>query len=411
MLMSVAGGDVAVVRSLRRPAPAIPPETLGKQVARLFEEDRSVPAFAVLRGRSPVGLIDRLGFMSRFAARYGRDLFGHKPITQMMDRDPLIVDAALTVDEVSRRLFTQNPKALHTGFIVTEDGAYAGIVTGIDLLQAVAHSLATTNEHLREAQASLVQSEKMAALGALVAGVAHEINTPIGSALTAATAFGERAKSFGALAGGGSIRRTDIDRFVGAALEASDYMEANIRRASELITGFKQIAVDQTSDERRPFRLAQCLDDVMLSLNPRLRKEAVAVALTCPPDLELDSYPGAVAQVLTNLVMNAVAHAFAPGPGGAWTDGRPRRMTITVEPLAGDALELVVADNGGGVPADVQPRVFDPFFTTRRGQGGTGLGLHIVYNLLAQRLGGGIRVEDAEGGGARFVAWLPLVAP
>jgi signal transduction histidine kinase len=406
-LMSVAGGDVAVVRSLRRSAPAIPPDTLGKQVARLFEEDRAVPAFAVLRGRSPVGLIDRLGFMSRFAARYGRDLFGNKPITQMMDRDPLIVDAALTVDAVSRRLFTQKPKALHTGFIVTEDGAYAGIVTGIDLLQAVAHSLATTNEHLREAQASLVQSEKMAALGALVAGVAHEINTPIGSALTAATAFGERAKSFGALAGGGSIRRTDIDRFVGAALEASDYMQANIRRASELITGFKQIAVDQTSDERRPFRLAQCLDDVMLSLNPRLRKEAVAVVLSCPPDLELDSYPGAVAQVLTNLVMNAVAHAFGP----AMADDYPRRVTVAVAPLAGDALELVVADNGGGVPADVQPRVFDPFFTTRRGQGGTGLGLHIVYNLLAQRLGGGIRVEDAEGGGARFVAWLPLVAP
>lgn len=406
-LMSVAGGDVAVVRSLRRSAPAIPPDTLGKQVARLFEEDRAVPAFAVLRGRSPVGLIDRLGFMSRFAARYGRDLFGNKPITQMMDRDPLIVDAALTVDAVSRRLFTQKPKALHTGFIVTEDGAYAGIVTGIDLLQAVAHSLATTNEHLREAQASLVQSEKMAALGALVAGVAHEINTPIGSALTAATAFGERAKSFGALAGGGSIRRTDIDRFVGAALEASDYMQANIRRASELITGFKQIAVDQTSDERRPFRLAQCLDDVMLSLNPRLRKEAVAVVLSCPPDLELDSYPGAVAQVLTNLVMNAVAHAFGP----AMADDHPRRVTVAVAPLAGDALELVVADNGGGVPADVQPRVFDPFFTTRRGQGGTGLGLHIVYNLLAQRLGGGIRVEDAEGGGARFVAWLPLVAP
>lgn len=406
-LMSVAGGDVAVVRSLRRSAPAIPPDTLGKQVARLFEEDRAVPAFAVLRGRSPVGLIDRLGFMSRFAARYGRDLFGNKPITQMMDRDPLIVDAALTVDAVSRRLFTQKPKALHTGFIVTEDGAYAGIVTGIDLLQAVAHSLATTNEHLREAQASLVQSEKMAALGALVAGVAHEINTPIGSALTAATAFGERAKSFGVLAGGGSIRRTDIDRFVGAALEASDYMQANIRRASELITGFKQIAVDQTSDERRPFRLAQCLDDVMLSLNPRLRKEAVAVVLSCPPDLELDSYPGAVAQVLTNLVMNAVAHAFGP----AMADDHPRRVTVAVAPLAGDALELVVADNGGGVPADVQPRVFDPFFTTRRGQGGTGLGLHIVYNLLAQRLGGGIRVEDAEGGGARFVAWLPLVAP
>ncbi len=401
--VSSAIAGPAAVRSLARAAPAIPPETSGTEVARLFEQDRAVPAFAVVRGRTPVGLIDRLGFMSRFAARYGRELYGNKPIARMMDREPLIVDAGLTIDVASRRLFTEKPKALQTGFIMTEGDSYAGIVTGIDLLQALAQSLAITNDHLRDAQASLVQAEKMAALGALVAGVAHEINTPIGSALTAATAFGERARDFAALSTGGSIRRADIDRFVAGALQTSDYMQANIRRASELITGFKQIAVDQTNDERRSFSIAQCLEDVLLSLHPRLRKEAVAVTLACPAELELDSYPGAVAQIATNLVMNAVIHAFP--------DDRDRTVALSVTAVPPGAGELVVADNGCGIPAAIRPRIFDPFFTTRRGSGGTGLGLHIVFNLLSQRLGGTIGVEDGTEGGTRFVLRLPTTAP
>lgn len=404
---SPGAATMPVVRSLLREAPAIPPALAGTEVARVFEDDRTASAVVVVRDGLPIGLIDRLSFMSRFGTRYGRELYGKRHASHLMDGEPLIVGADLTIDEVGRRLFTLKPKALQTGFVMVEGGLYTGIVTGVDLLHALAQSLVTANERLREAQATLVQSEKMAALGALVAGVAHEINTPIGSALTAATAFADRARQFQAIAGGGSIRRQDIDRFVDSALQVSGFMQVNIRRASELISSFKQIAVDQTSDQRRRFRMAQCLDDVFHSLQPRMRKASVAYHLDCPEELELDSYPGAIAQVLTNLVMNALVHAFAKSDG---------RIAVTVAPVAGGApdaaaLELIVADDGCGIPAEIRPRVFDPFFTTRRGLGGSGLGLHIVYNLVTQRLGGTIQVEERAGGGALFRMGMPLTAP
>lgn len=405
---AIGGAPADTMRALRRDAPAVPPDTVGFDVARIFERDPDLPALPIVRGGQPVGLIERLGFLSRFAARYGRELYGRRPIARMMDREPLVVEADQTIDAVSQRLFMVKPEALNTGFIVAEDGLYAGIVTGIDLLQALARSLATSNERLREAQATLVQSEKLAALGALVAGIAHEINTPIGSALTAATAFGERARAFGAIAVSDRIRRSDIDRFVASALEASDFMHVNIHRASELIGSFKQIAVDQTNDARRRFALDRCLEDVLLSLQPRLRKAGVATSVDCPADVELDSYPGAVAQVLTNLVMNALDHAFGTRGSGRIAIAVTHRDATVQEPAG---LEMTVADDGCGIPPELRTRVFDPFFTTRRGRGGTGLGLHIVYNLICQRLGGAIRVEEADGGGTRFVLFIPPTAP
>lgn len=386
--------------------PTVAPELTGAQVAHLFEQHDGAPAFAVTVGRRPVGLVDRLGFMSRFASLYGRDLYGRRPVTHLMDPDPLAVEIDLPLERISYRVFATKPKALQTGFILLDGGAYAGIAAGIDLLRTVAESLEASNETLRRTQAELIQSEKMAALGGLVAGIAHEINTPIGSALTAATAFGERAQDFACAASGGSIRRSEIDRFVGAALQAVEYTEVNIRRASELISGFKQIAVDQTSDERRGFQLRQGLDDVLLSLQPRLRKDGIAVATDCPPGIELDSYPGAIAQIVTNLVLNAVLHAF----DAELRAQRDPLVTVTAAVIEPGRVRLTVADNGRGIPERHLPRIFDPFFTTRRGSGGTGLGLHIVYNLVTQRLGGTIAVESTRRGTA-FTVTLPVAAP
>lgn len=387
--------------------PTVAPELTGAQVAHMFERHADAPAFAVVAGSRPVGLIDRLGFMSRFASLYGRDLYGRRPVTHLMDPDPLAVEIDLPLERISYRVFATKPKALQTGFILLDGGGYAGIAAGIDLLRAVAESLEASNATLRQTQAELIQSEKMAALGGLVAGIAHEINTPIGSALTAATAFGERAQAFARAAAGGSIRRSEIDRFVGAALQAVEYTEVNIRRAGELINSFKQVAVDQTSDERRAFHLRQCLDDVLLSLQPRLRKDGIAVAVECPTAIELDSYPGAIAQIVTNLVLNAVVHAFDEELRAQ------RRPAVTVTAAAATEpgrVCLTVADNGRGIPERHLSRIFDPFFTTRRGSGGTGLGLHIVYNLVTQRLGGTIGVESTRKG-AVFTVTLPEAAP
>lgn len=393
------------IGSLAKPVPALSSEDRAGQVARRFEIDCLTSAFAILRDRRPVGLIDRLGFMSRFATRYGRDLYANKPIARMMEADPLILKGTTPIEQASQQLFQQKPSALRTGFIVVDDERrYLGIVTGLDLLQALAGSLTASNQQLRDARDSLVQSEKMAALGALVAGVAHEVNTPIGSALTAATAFEERARAFAAIAGGGAIRRSDIDRFVTGALEAVGHVQSNIRRASDLITGFKQIAVDQTCDQPRCFDLRRCLDDVLMTLQPQMRKASVGHSLYCPDGLEIEGYPGALTQIVSNLIMNALMHAFAEG-----TDNRITVVAALTETIEGSTatVHLSVADNGCGIPEEIRPRIFDPFFTTRRGSGGSGLGLHIVYNLVTQRLGGSIAAEDVEGGGTRFVLSWP----
>lgn len=401
MLMTAA--EMPTAGSLRRESRALPPDMPNVEVAALFESDPDIPAFAIVDNGAPVGIIDRLGFMSRFAARYGRDMFAKKPISRLMDAEPLIVDSAAPIDAAAQLIFTNKPKALTTGFILTSGGRFDGVASGLDLLQGLARSLAAVNERLVMTQDTLVQSEKMAALGALVAGVAHEVNTPVGSALTAATAFAERVQGFAELASGGKIRRSDIDRFVASALEATHLMQSNIGRAAKLIAGFKQVAVDQSDDARRRFNLRRLLEDVLLSLSPRLRKENVSVSLECAENIECDGYPGALAQIVSNLVMNALAHAFEGS-----TD---RRVALRVSAADGDSFLLTVTDNGRGVPAAIKPRVFDPFFTTKRGVGGSGLGLHIVYNLAVRRLGGAVAVADAKPSGAAFVLRLPLTAP
>lgn len=257
---------------------------------------------------------------------------------------------------------------------------------------------------LRTARESLVQAEKMASLGGLVAGVAHEINTPIGTAFTAASHLADRTGDFVTRFTDGTLRKTDARAYVGLAQESTSIIVKNIARAAELIQSFKQVAVDQSSDERRRFDLKHYVDEVLVSLRPRLRKVPHTVTVLMPPDIAVDSYPGALSQVLTNLIMNALLHAFREDACGT--------ITIAAE-LApeDDWVRMVFEDNGRGISARHLSRIFDPFFTTRRGSGGTGLGLHIVYNIITQRLGGTIRCESEEGHGTKFVVRFPRVAP
>jgi signal transduction histidine kinase len=253
-------------------------------------------------------------------------------------------------------------------------------------------------ERLRQAQAQLVQNEKLASLGGLVAGVAHEINTPVGVSVTAASTLQAKAAQLQAQHASGSMRRSDLERFLGVAGESTRIILTNLHRAADLIQSFKQVAVDQSSGERRRFELKGYLEEVLLSLGPRLRKSGHGVTLDCPAGLVTDSYPGALAQIVTNLFNNSLLHAYGAGQKG----------NIRLEARqAGAVMELHYRDDGCGIKPEHLPRVFDPFFTTRRGSGGSGLGLHIVYNLVTQMLGGTIELRSTPGQGVAISVRFP----
>jgi signal transduction histidine kinase len=255
---------------------------------------------------------------------------------------------------------------------------------------------------LRRTQADLIQSEKLASLGQIVAGVAHEINTPVGIALTTATTLGEEVRTFSAIAESGQVPRSRFLHFVERVREGSELLFTNLTRAAVLVQSFKQVAADQVSSERRSFAMDVWARELLTSLHPVLRRSGHEVALTCPQGLTVDTYPGALGQVLTNLVMNALTHAFAPGASGV--------LTLRIDRVGVDTLQIVFADNGRGIPAEDLPRVFDPFFTTARNRGNTGLGLHIVFNLVTGPLEGRIEVASRVGEGARFTITLPMQA-
>lgn len=257
-------------------------------------------------------------------------------------------------------------------------------------------------ENLKQAQDSLVEAERLASLGGLVAGVAHEINTPVGVTLTSASVLAETTDKVRQQLEQGGLRKSEVLSYFDIASESAQLIMSNASRAAQLIHSFKQIAVDQTSEARRAFNILQYVDEIVLSLSPRIKKTAVTISVDCPSDLEIDSYPGAFAQILTNLIINALIHAFPEGRNGS----------IAIHVTRSDKLvEVLFQDDGVGIAPHDLSRIFDPFFTTRRGSGGSGLGLHIVYNLMVQRFGGTIDAHSEVGKGTRFLLRFPLMAP
>jgi len=257
-------------------------------------------------------------------------------------------------------------------------------------------------QHLQTAQRELVAREKMASLGQLVAGVAHEINTPVGVALTAASFLGERSEALKTQMDNGQLNRSELGLFLSQAVEASTMIGNNLARASDLVRSFKQVSVDRSSDDRRKFNLDESLRSVVNSLQLTWKRRPIQLMVECPPDIELDSYPGALGQVITNLIQNALVHAFSEGRSGT--------MRITARRVE-SRVDIHFADDGGGISATDLARVFEPFYTTKRAQGGSGLGLHIVYNLVTVQLGGSVDAFGAPGAGMRFEISIPVVAP
>ncbi|MBK1679256.1 PAS domain-containing sensor histidine kinase [Rhodocyclus tenuis] len=263
--------------------------------------------------------------------------------------------------------------------------------------------LATALDSLKLTQEELFRAEKMAALGALVAGVAHELNTPIGNGVTVASTLAERTREFVAEIGSGGLRRSTLNDFVDTAKTASELLLRNLAQASELVTSFKQVSVDQSSEQRRSFDLATVIEEVVATLLPNLRKTPYRIELTLAAGITLDSYPGPLGQVISNFINNAVLHAFEGRDSG--------HMRIESHELDDGTVEIVFSDDGVGIVEENLRRIFDPFFTTRLGRGGSGLGLHIVHNIVSGTLGGRITVDSQSGAGTRFTLTLPSAAP
>ncbi|GAA0586720.1 PAS-domain containing protein [Caenispirillum bisanense] len=294
----------------------------------------------------------------------------------------------------------------------TYQGRDAMLVTAADIterrrmdaeLKAAKERAEQALADLQATQKSLVEAEKMASLGGLVAGVAHEINTPVGITVTTATHLQEKTRDIQRIFEGGKVRRSDFESYLAVAGQAADLILGSSTRAANLIQSFKQVAVDQTSEERRRFDLGPYVEEVLLSLGPRLKRTPHRVTTEVPAGIIVDSYPGPLSQVLTNFVMNSLMHAW---PEDATTAG-----TMSVRAWQeGAQVVLVYQDNGRGIPADHLGRVFEPFFTTRRGSGGSGLGLNIVFNIVRQTLKGTVDVDSRPGEGTTFTLRFPLEA-
>jgi signal transduction histidine kinase len=270
-------------------------------------------------------------------------------------------------------------------------------------LQERTRQLSQSLEDLRAAQDGLVQTEKLAALGRLVAGVAHELNTPVGTSVTVASAFVNKTNQFEADLASGNVRRSILTEFIAASREAASQIMVNLGQAIDLIQSFKQVAADRNISDRRHFDLAEVTEQVIKGLRFGLRSQNLTVSVECEPNLAMNSYAGPYGQVLTNLVLNSVAHAFPDGARGS--------VRIAAQALGNDNVEVLFSDDGCGMSAEVRRQVFDPFFTTRRDQGSTGLGLHIVHNIVTNRLGGKINLETRPGAGTKFRIVVPREAP
>ncbi len=252
---------------------------------------------------------------------------------------------------------------------------------------------------LRRTQDNLVRAEKLASLGELVAGVAHEINTPLGIALTTGTLMSDEARTFRTSLTAGTLSRSRLSHFVDRVEEGAGLLCTNLTRAADLVQGFKQVAVDRVSDEIRSVALETWLDDLVASLRPMLRKGAHSLERACPPGLVIDTNPGVLAQIVTNLVANAVVHGFRAG--------EPGRIVVRVSEFEGGLFRLEVADDGQGIAPQHLDRIFDPFFTTARSAGSTGLGMHIVHNLVTAKLGGRITLASELGRGTAVQVDFP----
>jgi signal transduction histidine kinase len=261
----------------------------------------------------------------------------------------------------------------------------------------------TALRHLRETQDSLIEAEKLAALGRMVAGVAHEVNTPLGISLTVASTLQHKAAQFAAETARGNLRRSSFNEFVATIRDASEQLVTNLGRAAEHVQSFKRLALEREQPHRRSFDAGELAEQVLSHLGAELRERGLTLGFRAEGDLTMDGYPGSFGQVLTHIATNAMTHAFV--------DRHEGTIDVRLNEVDAGHIALVVTDNGRGMPPEIKRQAFDPFFTTRRHQGAAGLGLHTVHTIVTERLGGQLRLDSELHAGTRVHVILPRMAP
>jgi len=330
-----------------------------------------------------------------------RDAFYHKPSVQLIEADKrlyaILKDGSKVMVEISMNM-TKN--ILGEGVVAI--ASFRDITEREENKRQTeeAKNLAETAlNKLEKAQDSLVESKKMAALGELVAGVAHEINTPIGNALSSSTFITDETSKVTKLYYEEDLSGEELEEYFTHASDATKLIESNLVRAADLINSFKSMAVDQAGGERRNFKLDEYIHEVLLSIHPIIKKSNISVKHCCDKGIVMNTYPGALSQCLSNLVINGVIHGFSLEEKGS----------ILVNAEYNDTKNVVisVSDNGKGIPDSLHKKIYEPFYTTKRSEGGSGLGLQIVHNLVCHNLGGNIKINSAEGKGTTFILELP----
>ena len=267
-------------------------------------------------------------------------------------------------------------------------------------LKAANNELIQTLEKLHQFQRQMVQNEKMASLGDMVAGVAHEVNTPIGLGVTASTMMLDRLSDMRKAFEDKTLKASSLSKFIAEGEENLNIIYRNLNRAAELISSFKQVAVDQSSENNRVFSFAKLMDEILISMRPKLKKVKHQINVNCAENLVVESKAGPINQIMINLIMNSIIHGFE--------DIEKGQIDIIIESVDDTKVSIKFKDNGKGIPEHLRKRIFDPFVTTKRGQGGSGLGLHLVYNLVTQALNGSVSIVSEEGQGVEFSILFPV---
>jgi len=372
--------------------------------------DYGVGMSSYILQRKQAMLLDRAGFQALIDTGEMEHPLGNVDIASWMGAPMLLGDQAYGVIIVQSYddavTYTQADldilafMASHVAVAIARMQADREIRRAKDALEEQNAALENALTSLRDAQGELVRQEKLASLGRLVAGVAHEINTPLGICVTATSHLVEELKLTREDMASGALDEDGLNQFFDIIDQSLRIMTTNTQRAAALVRSFKQVAVDQSSDDIRSFNLRKYLDEVLLSLQPKLKGKPVTIDIDCAENIELASFPGAVSQIVTNMVVNSLVHGFE--------EGQPGKITITGK-VDGDFVDFDYSDDGIGMDNALLAQLFDPFFTTKRGSGGSGLGAHILFNLVTGALGGTVKVVSAPGMGLHYKLRFPKI--